>query len=138
MPTSAPASALLAHSIELLSALGCVRSRRMFGGHGLYVDERFVALIAFDRLFLKADATTAPRFAEAGCEPFVYEGAGRSVTVNYWTAPAEALDSPQAMLPWARLALQAALTAAAKKPAAKRKAPAGRPKAALKPAARRR
>ncbi|MFD0740474.1 hypothetical protein ACFQZQ_14410 [Lysobacter koreensis] len=29
--------------------------------------------------------------------------------MSYWSAPEAALDSPQAMLPWARLALQAAL-----------------------------
>ena len=32
------------------------RSRRMFGGHGLYVDDLFVGLIAFERLYLKVDA----------------------------------------------------------------------------------
>ena len=35
------------------------RARRMFGGHGSVVDGLFVALIAFDRLYLKADAPAA-------------------------------------------------------------------------------
>ena len=38
------------HCLELLGSVGAVRSRRMFGGHGIYVDELFVGLIAFEQL----------------------------------------------------------------------------------------
>ncbi|CAG1014408.1 DNA transformation protein TfoX1 [Burkholderiaceae bacterium] len=108
---------LARHSMELLQPLGAVRSRRMFGGHGLYIDDLFVALIAFDKLFLKADAQTRPVFEAAGCEPFVYDGAGKAVTVSYFTVPADAMESPALMQPWARLALEAALRSrAARKP----------------------
>ena len=45
----------------------------MFGGHGFYVDELFIALIAFGRLYLKADAST--RALRGGrLQPFVYDG----------------------------------------------------------------
>ena len=53
------------HCRELLVPLGAVRVRRMFGGHGFYVDELFIALIAFGRLYLKADASTRARFEAA-------------------------------------------------------------------------
>ena len=39
-----------AYCAELLAAVGPVRSRRMFGGHGFYVDGLFIAILAFDRL----------------------------------------------------------------------------------------
>ena len=58
--------ALVDHCLELLAPLGAVRARRMFGGHGLYIDDLFVAIIAFDRLYLKADEATRERFAGAG------------------------------------------------------------------------
>lgn len=103
------------HCLELLAPLGPVHARRMFGGWGLYADGLFVALIAAERLYLKADATTLERFAAAGCEPFSYSADGKSVTLGYWSAPTEALDSPALMQPWARLALQAALSARAAK-----------------------
>jgi len=64
------------HCVELLSPLGAARSRRMFGGHGIYVDDLFVALIAYDRIFLKTDEETRPAFVAAGCEPFVYDAGG--------------------------------------------------------------
>jgi DNA transformation protein len=109
--------------LELLapaSAAGTVRARAMFGGHGLYIDDLFVAIIAFDRLYLKTDATTQPQFAAAGGEPFVYDGKSRPIEMSYWTVPAEALESPALMLPWARLALRAALAAARSTKAVKR------------------
>jgi len=105
------ADGLLDHCLELLAPLGHPRSRRMFGGHGLYVDDLFIALIAFERLYLKADDATRAQFEAAGCEPFVYEAKRKRVSLGYWTAPEEAMDSPAAMVPWAKLALQSALRA---------------------------
>lgn len=131
---SAPDADFVAHCLELLAPLGPMRSRRMFGGHGLYCGDVFCALIAFERLYLKTDAGTAPRFEAAGSRPFLYEGKGRSVTMRYHEAPAEAMDSPALMLPWARLALQAALSARAARAAPA--APRGRISAASKTAAK--
>lgn len=111
------ADPLAAHTLELLAPLGAVRSRRMFGGYGFYVDELFVALIAYGRLYLKTDAQTQGEFEVAGSRPFVYEGGARPVTMSYWAAPDEALESPAAMAPWARLAIAAALRA--RKPVSK-------------------
>lgn len=112
------------HCLELLAPLGPVRARRMFGGWGLYADGLFVALIAAERLYLKADAGSREHFAAAGCEPFTYSADGRSVSLGYWTVPPEALDAPALMQPWARLALQAALAARAAKAKPLRPAPA--------------
>lgn len=130
----------VAHCLELLSPLGAARSRRMFGGHGLYVDDLFIAIIAFERLYLKVDMLTRAGFEAAGCQPFAYEAKGQPVTMNgYFTAPDEAIESPALMQPWARQALAAALRARATKPAsASRKPAAKRPAArasAVKPAA---
>jgi len=113
---------LTAHAAELLAPMGQVRTRRMFGGHGIYVDELFVAIIAFDRLFLKADDQTRPAFVAAGCEPFIYDPI-KKASLGYWTVPAEAMESPALMQPWARLAIAAALRARAMKPASTRRKP---------------
>jgi DNA transformation protein and related proteins len=125
-------NALVDHCLELLAPLGAVRAKRMFGGHGLYIDELFVAIIAFERLYLKVDAPTQAAFEAAGCEPFVYDGKGKPITMSYWTVPAEAMESPHLMDPWARQAIAAALRARAAKPSAaprKTRAAASKPKA---------
>ncbi|MDC8784620.1 TfoX/Sxy family protein [Roseateles koreensis] len=126
------------HCAELFAPLGPVRLRRMFGGHGLYVDDLFVALIADEQLFLKIDAQTRPRFEAAGCRPFTYQREGETMSLGYFCPPEEALESSPLLMPWARLAMEAALRAQADKLAKaaaavkRRKAPA-KPKAVSKP-----
>ena len=110
------ANAFVDHCLELLAPLGSVRSRRMFGGHGFYVDDLFFALVLFDRLHLKTNDETRARFVAAGCEPFIYDGRGKKVTTSYWTVPADAMESPALMAPWARLGQSAALAKRAAKP----------------------
>lgn len=102
---------LVEHTLELLAPLGAVRAKRMFGGHGFYIDELFIALIAGERLYLKADAETKADFAAAGSTPFVYDGGAKPITMSYCAAPPEALESPAAMAPWAQRAIAAALRA---------------------------
>ena len=98
---------------ELLAPAGEVRSKRMFGGYGLYVDDLFVAIIVRDALYLKADAQSQPRFQEAGCSRFEYTRRGKQQGLGFWTVPAQAMDSPALMRPWVRLAMDAALRARA-------------------------
>lgn len=113
---------LLDHALELLAPLGPLRSRRMFGGWGIYVDDLFIAIIAFDQLFLKADDTTLPRFEAAGCRRFEYEREGKLAGLRYFSPPEDAMESPALMRPWAQLAVEAALRAR-QKPAARKPKP---------------
>ena len=100
---------------ELLEPLGKVSVRRMFGGHGVYIDGLFVAIVDEGRAWFKADAESEADFAAAGCSPFVFEARGKEVATSYWSLPESALDSPEEMRPWARKAIAAAL----RKPAVK-------------------
>jgi len=123
--------------VEMLSPLGPVRTRAMFGAQGIYVDGLFMAIVDNGQLFLKADDTTRERFVAAGCAPFTYPTKdGERMVMSYYRPPEEALESPPLMLPWARLALEAALRAANAK--AKKSGPAEKPAAKKAPATRRR
>jgi DNA transformation protein len=110
-PRATPSVAFAQHCGELLASLGEVKARRMFLGWGLSVDGLTVAVIAWDTLFLKADDTSEPLFVAAGCRVFEHTAKGVTRRMRYYTAPEEALESPAAMQPWARRALQAALSA---------------------------
>lgn len=127
-----PTPPLVAHCSELLASLGAVRARRMFGGWGFYADDTFVALLAAEQLYLKTDAATQHAFAAAGGAPFQFVSRGKTMTTHYWSAPPDALESPAAMAPWARLALQAAFAA----PAARQPRPAARPASAARATSR--
>ena len=102
-------ASFIAHIEELLRGLGRLEAKPMFGGHGLYCDGAFFAIVLDDVLYLKADAQSRPRFKAAGLEPFVYARQGKRASLNYYRAPADALESPEAALSWAREALAAAL-----------------------------
>ena len=73
-----------------------------------------------EKLYLKASDATRAQYEAAGCQRFVYDVKGVPKSVNYYAAPDDAMESPDAMLPWARLALRCALEAkATAKPKAK-------------------
>jgi DNA transformation protein len=123
--------------VELLSPLGPVRTRAMFGGQGIYIDGLFAALIADGELFLKTDDTSRERFVAAGCTPFSYTiKDGERMVMSYFRPPEEAMESPALMLPWARLAFEAALRAANAKVKKANRAPAKKAASGKKSAAK--
>lgn len=96
---------------EMFEPLGRVSIRRMFGGKGMYHQGLIVALELSDgEILLKADAQSAPEFRDAGSRQWTYEGKkGKPVAMPYWTVPDEALDDPDFMAKWLRLAFEAAV-----------------------------
>jgi len=114
-------SGFVSHCLELLGPLGRTSSRRMFGGHALYIDGLCMALIIHDTLYLKVDDGSRPLLERAGSRPFTYATkTGERQALGYYTAPEEAMESPAEMIPWARRALAAAVAARAKAPAGKK------------------
>jgi DNA transformation protein len=110
---------------ELLASAGPCRARRMFGGWGISTEGLSIALVADlgdgDTLWLKADDGTRGLFEAAGCRRFTYLVKGEPKSMNYYSAPVDALEDRHLMAPWARLALDAALRARTAKPAKPRK-----------------
>ena len=125
------------YCVELLEPLGAVRVKRMFGGHGLYVDDLFIAIVSDEQLYLKADEQSLPAFDAAGSVPFCFNKQGETIQTHYRRAPEEAMESPVLMRPWARLALEAALRKrTAVKPAGKQSATTTKKKMTKKTAAK--
>lgn len=114
------------HLLELLAPMGKAAARRMFGGWGVYVDQVMIALFADGVVHLKVDDLTREAFESAGSAPFVYRSKDRTITTSYWSLPEAALDSSDALQPWARRALQAAQRKALEKPVREPKAPRSR------------
>lgn len=127
-------------ALELLSGVGSVEARRMFGGHGVYARGVMFALLDDDELFLKTDERSRPRFVEAGCRSWVYVGPNaRMENTSYYRPPDEAHDDAEAMAAWAALALESALRLRAAKAArgeGKRRAGRRTAKAKARPAPR--
>src|ERR1700677_2726446 len=68
----AETAASIAFAVELLSGLGPVRGRRMFGGAGLYAGEVMFGLIDDEVIYLKADGALKADLAAAGSHAWVY------------------------------------------------------------------
>lgn len=110
---------------EQMAFVGGLRIRAMFGGYGIYQGDCMFALIADDRLYFKADATTRVEFEAKGLSPFTYVARGKSMTVQYFEAPPEVFEEQEAMRSWVQKAFEAAVKArqarAPKKPRATRR-----------------
>ena len=90
---------------DLFEPLGLVDTRRMFGGHGIYLNGRIFALEIGGEIFIKAGEGIADRFRAAGSRPFTYARNGKTATMGYWTLPESAVDDPEEAARWARISL---------------------------------
>jgi DNA transformation protein and related proteins len=100
--------------LEALRPLGTITARAMFGGHGLYCDGIFFALVARSALYLKADDVNRREFEGRQLRAFrPYED--KSEVMQYYEAPAEIFEDPDALKHWAGGAVQAGVRAQMKK-----------------------
>jgi DNA transformation protein and related proteins len=96
---------------DMFAGLGNVTIKKMFGGKSVYFNEIITAIETDGEIFLKADALSAPQFEAAGARQWTYDGKGKSVKMPYWTVPDAALDEPDELAQWTKLAYEAALRA---------------------------
>ncbi|MBT6292865.1 MAG: TfoX/Sxy family protein [Rhodospirillaceae bacterium] len=97
-------SAFVTSVLTIMTPLGDVQPKRMFGGWGLFLEGNMFALInKGEELFLKAD--------DENKDAFIAEGSGTHGKMPYYTAPAGALDSWKNMQNWAEGAVAASLRA---------------------------
>jgi len=108
---------------ELFAPFGPVNVSRMFGGLGVYADGVFFALTYRNEVYLKTDDQTVGKFRAAGSKPFEFQMKRGLMVTSYWSLPASAHEDEAELVAWARLALETARRAAAKKPTRK---PAGK------------
>jgi DNA transformation protein len=95
----------LAFVIDALSGVAGLRSRAMFGGHGLYSGEDFFGIVWKGTLFFRVDDTTRPLYEMKGASPFVYSRDGESMTMSYYEIPVDVLEDHEMLLAWAEAAI---------------------------------
>jgi DNA transformation protein len=114
---TAKSDAIIATLERSLTPLGAIRSRAMFGGHGLYLDDLFFGLIVYDALYLKTDESNRGDYLKARSKPFSFESGSKGlVTTSYWQCPAEVPKDARKLRQWVGKALDAARRARAAKP----------------------
>ncbi|MDD9196340.1 TfoX/Sxy family DNA transformation protein [Aliivibrio sp. S3MY1] len=99
---------ILKESLRLLSSLGKISSRSMFGGFGVFIDDTMFALVVQDKLHLRSSQETINLFKEQGFEPYVYKKRGFPVVTKYFALSEDCWHEPDSILLKAVIALDAA------------------------------
>ena len=116
---------IVEHVRELLSGLGPITVKKMFGAAGLYYDDVIFAIIGGEDVYIKVDEETRPAFEAAGSGPFTFEmKSGKLEAMSYWRLPESAADDAEEAVRWARLGVEAGFRARKPKKKAKKASPA--------------
>lgn len=90
----------LAFLLDGLAPLGVLRSRHMFGGHGVYLGDAFFAIVHRGRIYFRTDEQSREEYRARGSQPFM---PGPDQTLGtYWELPADVLEDPELLQRWAR------------------------------------
>jgi DNA transformation protein len=90
------------HVVELLSPMGPISARRLFGTWGLYLEDRIFAIVHAGIVYFRTSTDTVTRYVEAGSQPFLYRRAdGRSTVLQYHEVPAHVLEDGDMACAWA-------------------------------------
>jgi DNA transformation protein and related proteins len=110
----------LSYVIDQLGGLGAVRTRRMFGGIGLYCDELFFGLIDDDVVYFKVDDSNRADYSRRGSKAFrPLADDPNAVSLSYFSVPEDTLEDSDEVRSWARKSVGIAAAAAAVKAAKK-------------------
>ncbi len=101
---------------EVLQASGAFKARVMFGGHGLYLDGIFFAILDDGVLYFKTSEATSARYDREAMPAFTYQTkAGTKALGTYRRVPERLYDETEELELWVREAVTAARSATANK-----------------------
>jgi len=112
----------IAYVLEQLAGLGALRSRRMFGGIGLYCDDLFFGLIDDDILYFKVDDSNREMYVSRGCQQFrPFPDDPNTVSMSYYRVPEDVIEDSDEARAWARKSIVIASAVAVAKSVKKTK-----------------
>jgi len=110
----------LAYILEQLAGVKDLRSRRMFGGVGLYSGELFFGLIDDDTVFFKTDSTNSADYIARNMPRFMPFPERPEAVMAYYQVPADLIEDNEELLAWARKSVAVALASRARARPARR------------------
>jgi DNA transformation protein and related proteins len=108
-------SSLANYVAEQLSFLGRISNRSIFGGVGIFIDERLLGIVINDQLYLHTGASNLDDYVSRGMEQFKPYPNAFNLTTDHHRVPNEVIDDQQQLKQWGERALQAAIEAGRKK-----------------------
>ena len=95
-------TSFLDYVLEQLAEAKGLRTKAMFGGHGLYMGRSFFGIAHKGSLYFRTDDASRPGYVKAGSRPF--NPRGRKELHRYYEVPAHVLDDSEELLIWAKRA----------------------------------
>lgn len=89
--------------VDQLRDLAYLEARRMFGGFGLYQDERFFGIVHKGRLFFKIDDSTVVEYRKRKMKPF--RPNAKQTLKSYYQVPADIIEDADELAAWSRRAI---------------------------------
>jgi DNA transformation protein len=97
---------------EQLAFLGRISTKSIFGGIGIFVDERLLGIVMDDKVYLHTDASNLRAYQDRGMPPFKPYPNAFDLTTDHHQVPREIVDDPALLKQWGERALAAAIEAA--------------------------
>jgi len=108
-------SGLANYVTEQLSFLGRISSRSIFGGIGIFIDERLLGIVIDEQLYLHTNESNVDEFVSRGMEQFKPYPKAFDLTTDHHRVPSEIVEEPELLKQWGERALRAAVEASRKK-----------------------
>ncbi len=105
-------SSLATYVTEHLAFLGRTSNRAIFGGIGIFVEERLLGIVINECLYLHTGDSNIADYASRGMEQFKPYPNAFDLTTDHHRVPAEIIEDPAQLKEWGQRALVSAIEAA--------------------------
>lgn len=105
-------SSLADYVTAQLAFLGRISSRSIFGGAGIFIDERLLGIVIRDALYLHTAANNLDDYVSRGMEQFKPYPNAFDLTTDHHQVPPEVVQDAEQLKIWGQRALEAAVEAA--------------------------
>lgn len=105
-------SSLASYVAEQLAPLGRISSRAIFGGVGVFIDERLLGIVMGEKLYLHTDKSNLDDYVARGMPQFKPYPNAFDLTTDHHEVPLEVVNDAEQLKVWGERALNAAVESA--------------------------
>jgi DNA transformation protein len=105
-------SSLASYVAEQLAPLGRISSRAIFGGVGVFIDERLLAIVMGEKLYLHTDKSNLDDYVARGMPQFKPYPNAFDLTTDHHEVPQDVVNDVEQLKAWGERALNAAIESA--------------------------
>lgn len=105
-------SSLANYVAEQLAPLGRISSRAIFGGVGVFIDDRLLGIVMGEKLYLHTDKSNLEDYVARGMQQFKPYPNAFDLTTDHHQVPPEIVNDAAQLKIWGERALNAAIESA--------------------------